>query len=298
MMEDNSNIGEWFFNLDVCVMRSLDFLSAQTLPRPNFSLFRRPLVTGSGNAVESGRILFQGQDAVLSDESSYTSEIQKPVDGAFLISASGKKDAPAIGKAIKERGIKGVLLTCNPNAPAGEYFDSKNVFVYPKIPEPYTYNTSTYMGMIVSKTGESPGKIREHLVSRVAPALPGDFSEFRGYYFLVPKQFHNIKAMLRIKFEELFGRRLGRDFYTPEFATNHATDIVTIDDELAVSIGYDNQSFGARRLNIPLSEDADYGEAMAAAYYVIGKIQASNPPHFKNSLVEWCERRGINPLAK
>ncbi len=296
-MKDNSNIDDWFVNLDVCVIQSLDFLATVPLPYPNFFKFNRPLVAGSGNALETGRILFQGQDAIFSDESNYHEEINKAINGAFLISASGKKDSPDIAGAIKEKGIEGILLTCNSKSPAAEYFSQKNVHVYPKTPEPYTYNTSTYLSMILSKTKENPKKIKNHLISEVLPLLNIDFSRSQGYYFLIPKQFHNVQTMMRIKFEELFGRRIGRDFHTPEFARNHATDIVLADNEITISIGYDNKSFGNYKLNIPLSNEANYGEFMAISYYIIGKIQSSNPPYFKNSIVEWCNKRGINPLA-
>ncbi len=150
-------------DLDEAVVAALKLLSVTRLPETNIREFKRPLVVGSGNAAAAGRIIFRDADAVFADESNYTERLAAAsgIDGAFIISASGGKHAPSIAKDLKSRGLCTVLLTCNERAPAG--LDADKTCVFPKNPEPYTYNTSTYMGMILSSTGEDPRRILRHI---------------------------------------------------------------------------------------------------------------------------------------
>lgn len=296
---DNGNIDNWFFNVDECVLNALGLFMKQGVPVLDRGEFKNPLVVGSGNAAETGKIIYEDVDAVPATESTYERELdaRASIDGGVLISASGGKSSLGIAENLKERGLETKLLTCNPNAPAKKFIEEGNVFVFPKNPELYTYNTSTYMGMILGKTQEDPKKIYEFLKREIEPRLP-DFSDKTGFYFLLPKEFDNIKKMFQVKFEELFGRRFGRDFYTPQFAQEHATDIVVAPHEIAISIGYNNKEFCEDRLNLPLPLWADYGTMMAVGYYTIGKIQSQKPAWFKWNIVDWCDRRGISAFVE
>src|SRR3989344_1638876 len=143
-------------NLDQAFLNALKLFQEQRLPTLKLPSFKRLLVVGSGNAAVTGKILFQGTDAVFADESTYLQKLNvvKSIDGAVIISASGGKHAPIIAKELQKRKKKVILLTTNINAPAREYVDE--MIVFPKQSEPYTYNTSTYLGMILSKTKENP----------------------------------------------------------------------------------------------------------------------------------------------
>ena len=296
---DNSNIDKWFFNVDECVLNALGLFMKQGLPTLDKGNLKNPLVVGSGNAAETGKIIYENVDAVPATESTYERELEArdSIDGAVLISASGGKSSVSIASDLRRRGLETRLLTCNPNPLAGEYIDEGNVFVFPKNPEPYTYNTSTYMGMILGNTREDPEKIYKFLKEEIESRLP-DFSDKTGFYFLLPKKFDNIKKMFQVKFEELFGRRFGRDFYTPQFAQEHATDIVAAPNEIAISIGYENEEFCDDRLNLPLPPGADYGTMMAVGYYTVGKIQSQKPAWFKWNIVDWCSNRGISAFVE
>lgn len=280
-------------DLDVCVVNALKLFIREGLPSLSLGNFSRPLVVGSGNAAATGRILLQDRDAVFADESTYETALDavESIDGAVLISASGRKHAPIIAEQLKKRKLETRLLTCNPDAPAKEHVDPDKVFVFPHQPEPYTYNTSTYMSMILAKTKEDPQGILDHIenvVNQSLSTLTMPLRDFDAFYFIVPDRFDGIRQMLTTKFVELFSRRIAKDVFTSEQA-KHATTLVPTERELFVSLGYRNELWGQHRLNIPLPGNADYGAIMAVGYYVIGKIQAAKPPWFKENVARYCE---------
>jgi len=295
-------------NLDECVIDALNLLSKTKLPSLDIlKKYKRPLVVGSGNAAVTGRIIFEDVDAVFANEGTYEKKIDnvEGIDGAILISASGGKHAPKIAKDLKERGLEVWLFTCNPEALAKEHVDEDKTLVYPKNPEPYTYNDSTYKGMILSRTNEDPKQILNYIKTEVDPLIPPNLADYDAFYLIVSPEFDNIREMLLTKFDELFGSKISGRVYTPE-QTKHAKTVVPSDKEMFISFGYNNQLFGNEnaRLNIPLPENAGYAAMMAIAYYVIGKIQAQNEPFFKKNIVAYCEKASnifgqkIEPIVK
>jgi hypothetical protein len=285
-------------DLDVCVRNALDlFLDPQTkFPKPNLARFRRPLVVGSGNAIATGRIIFDKMDAVFADESSYQGKLDAvdAIDGVVLLSASGGKHAPIIAKDVKARGRKIILFTCNPSSLAGS--DVDEVHVFPSRPEPYTYNTSTYLGMLMSclidKPRDEAGRILDHIHQVVDPALENSgkhLGDYEAFFVLVPEEFDLARVMLTTKFVELFGRRIARDVFTWE-QSKHATTVVEAPKELFLAFGQENTTLGKEHLNIPLPKNATYAAMIAVGYYVIGKLQAQKPDWFKQSIESYVRR--------
>ena len=126
-----ADFDESLINLDECVVSALELFIKKGLPKLDLGNYKRLLVVGSGNAIVTGKILFEDKDAVFADESSYLKKLEAvEVDAAFLISASGGKHAPIIAKELKKRKIKTFLLTNNPDAPAKAVVDK--TFVFPK----------------------------------------------------------------------------------------------------------------------------------------------------------------------
>jgi hypothetical protein len=299
-------------DLDVCVLNALDLFAdpKTTFPRPNLARFKRPLVVGSGNAIATGKIIFDDKDAVLADEGTFKDKLDAigDIDGVALFSASGGKHAPIIAKEVKPKGLSVVLFTSNPSSMAKDHVDE--AYVFPSLPEPYTYNTSTYMGMMMASIVDDPhaeaARIRKYIKEVIDPTLtkcgkkPGDFE---SYYLLVPEQFELIRIMFATKFVELFGRRVARDVFTWE-QSKHATTVVEAPSELFIAFGRKNDSFGKDRLDIPLPENCSYPAIMAIGYYVIGKIQAQKPAWFKQGVVPFVERASklfgqtIKPLVE
>jgi hypothetical protein len=253
-------------------------------------------VIASGNALPTGRILFSGERVVFSDEGQYGAVLKAnpDVDASVVISASGSKHAPIlIGDLIKRR-LRPHLITCSPQSPAAMMLPAERVLATRSNPEPITYNTSTYLGMILSRTRENPLKIKRHLLKAVQPRL-ANLAKFKAFYLLLPSEFEAVAPMFVTKFDELFGGRVTGRCYTVD-QTLHAKTVIPWDEELFISFGYHNRDFGLSqcRLHIPLPADAGPAFTIAAGYYVIGNLQSQMPPWFKEHAEEY--RRIQNKL--
>tara|TARA_Y100000310_G_scaffold345863_1_gene471786 strand:+ start:49266 stop:50183 length:918 start_codon:yes stop_codon:yes gene_type:complete len=275
-------------DLDTCVLAALELFSSTKVPKVKIP-FKRSLVVGSGNAIASGKIIFSKKDAIFADESSIDSKLRsiKTIDGVVLLSASGAKHAPIIAKKAKKKRKKVILLTNTKDSDASHFADK--VYVFPKNREPYTYNTSTYMGMILGYTKEDPKKILQFIKSRVDKVKLPNFSKIKKYYLVIPEEFEGVIRLLNVKFIELFGRNIARDVETFEYIP-HATTVVP-SGELFITFGRKmNPLFGKNQLLIPLPKNAGYAAMMAIGYYVIGKIQKSQPAWFKKNIVNYMKK--------
>lgn len=279
-------------NLDTVVLAALELFSSNSTPEIDTSIYKHPLVVGSGNAEATGKILFETADAIFASESNFEQKLQANphIDGVVLISASGSKHAPIIAKRSKELGRHVTLITNTPNSQAAIELDTEHddeQFVFPKNREPYTYNTSTYMGMILGATKEDPAMIMKFINETFATVQLPDFTAYDKYYLIVPAKFSGIIRMLQVKFIELFGRNIARDIETDEYVA-HATTVAP-SNELFISFGNKNTQWGSteNRLHIPLPDNADYAAMMAVSYYLVGQIQKAYPSYFKDNIVQY-----------
>ncbi len=284
-------------NLDETVLAALAFFAKNKPPRLNLKQFSFPVVVGSGNAFNTAQILFSGSPAIIVSESNFKKTLNtykgliknKTISSALIISASGEKDSIWETKLAKKSGLKTILLTCSPNSSAAKLADK--VIVYKKLPEPYTYNVSTYLGIILSASGEEAINV-EKFIS--AFKITRDLKKYNAYSFILPDEFGAIAPMLEIKRNELFGPYVSlRAFSFGE--ARHAKFINNSDKELVISFG-ENKYFGlkANRLELKMPKDTKSGLVMALAYYLIGKIQASKPAYFKKNIATFCKN---GPLA-
>ncbi len=266
-------------NLDECTINALNLLSKSSFPKIKIT-FNNPLVVGSGNAAALGKILFHG---VFANESNYLEKLKtEKIDGCILISSSAGKHAPIIAKQMKKKKIKTILLTNNPNGEATKFVNK--TYTFPKNTEPYTYNTSTYLGMILAKTGEDPKKILTFLKKIKVPPL----KKYNSYYFIVPEKFDPIREFFETKFDELFGPMIQGEAFTYE-QTKHAKTVVKSNKELFISLGVENKVFGKNKLNYKLPKSADFGLIFCLGYYLIGKIQKTNKPWFKENIENYVK---------
>jgi hypothetical protein len=275
-------------NLDICVLAALELFSQESIPKMNIP-YKRPLVVGSGNAAASGKIIFEKKDAIFADESTVDSKLKniKAIDGIVLLSASGAKHAPIIAKKSKKAGKKVTLVTNTANSEASKFSDK--TYVFPKNREPYTYNTSTYMGMILGQTKEDPQKILRFIKEKISKVKLPNFKKYKGYYLMIPEEFEGVIRLLNVKFVELFGRRISREIETFEYV-KHATTVVPTDNELFISFGQKNTTWGKNRLHIPLPKNSGYVTMMAIGYYVVGQIQKAHPPWFKQNIDSYMKK--------
>lgn len=280
-------------DLDTVVLGALEMLEGRDLPYIDISKYKRPLVVGSGNAEATGQIIFDKVDAVFASESTLDDKLAniKAIDEVVIVSASGGKHAPIIAQKAQQNGKHVTLITNTYDSPAERSLAETDitVHVFPKNREPYTYNTSTYMAMILGYTHEDAAAIRRFIEKSITSIQMPDFSRYNKYYLIIPPQLSGIIRMLQVKFIELFGRNIARDVETNEYV-RHATTVAP-SDELFISFGEPNISWGHpdKRLNIPLPDNADYGSMMAVGYYVIAQIQKAQPQYFKENIAEYCK---------
>ena len=287
-----------FFDLDLCVLAALR-LFTYTRPAPLSFPFKRPLVVGSGNALVTGKILFDDKDAVFADEGNYEEKLKivRNIDGAVLISASGGKHAPQIAQELGKKNIRTILLTNNPKAPALE--SVHETIFFPKQTELYTYNTSTYLGMILAKSKEDPQNILNY-ISQIK--VPQNLRKYNAYCIIIPPEFELIREMFLTKFDELFGPMMVGRVFTSE-QIKHAKTLVPSEKELFIGLGFENKLYGTNRFNLKLPAEADYGMMMAVAYYIIGHIQKQHPPYFKRNIEKYCQKasklfgQAISPIV-
>ncbi len=281
-------------DLDMAVFGALELFEHTVLPSlAPLRALSRPFVFGSENALATAIILFGAQDAIFGDENNYHEMLACLGEerSAILVSASGGKHARAIAEALQEKGDgRAWLITANPKAPAAEYIAHGQVLLFPKNREPYTYNVSTYLGMILAHTHENVSVIRTHIEEYITPLLKkASLSEYAAYCILLPAPFEALVPMVRTKFDELFGPKLCARVFTLEQA-KHAKTVIASEEELFVSIGEENILFGAphRRLFLPLPKEGKEGALMATAYSVVGAISRAYPPYFKDNVEAYC----------
>ncbi|MDP1884195.1 MAG: hypothetical protein Q8L10_02400 [Candidatus Moranbacteria bacterium] len=289
-------------DLDENVIQALDFFAENKVPRFDLKKFNLPFVVGSGNAYNAGTIIFSDKAAIFADESNFKSIIksygavikQGLITQAIIISASGEKDSVWEVALAKKYKLKTTLLTCNADSSAAKIADE--VLVYRKIAEPYTYNVSTYLGMILSATKEDPKEIKRIIKGL---RIPKDFSNHKGFSFILPDRFLNICPMLDIKKSELFGPHLSLRAFSEGHA-RHAKFVIPSEEELVISVNSDNKYFGKskHRWAVKLPGDAGFGAVLCVTYYLVGKIQASQPPYFKENIADYCNSYGPKAYGK
>lgn len=293
---DGKNNMQNIITLDEDVISTLDFFSSNPVPDFNIEKYELPFVVGSGNAYNTGLILFSQKAAVFADESNFKELVHafesaiesKLIKHAVIISASGEKDSVWELELAKKSGLLAILLTTKKNSSAAKI--AEEVIVFESIDEPYTYNTSTYMGMILSSTKEDPKKIKEFINQL---NFPDNFNNYESYSFVVPDKYLNICPMLDIKKSELFGSNISLRAFSQGHA-RHAKFVIRSKNELVITLGEENKYFGEPdcRWDIPISEEVDFASVMAITYYIVGKIQSIKKPYFMENIENYVTDYG------
>ena len=285
-------------SLDECVLAALELFQTVDIKKWDFSKFKKPLIAGSGNAIVTAQIIFSWIDAIFCDETNFDSAIQKDIDWVIILSASGEKHAPIFAENSQKLWFETYLITCSNNSSAEKIIWEKHTIITPKNREPYTYNTSTYMGWVLANTWENPQEIYKYIQEKIDPIVNNfDFSQFSSYLLLTPNNFAGVNQLFRVKFIELFGRKIARDVFSYEHM-KHAITVVPDDNELAISFWEWEFDFENTKLNIPLPADWDLATIMAIWYYVIGKIQQSYPNYFQENIWNYIKRANESWFSK
>lgn len=289
-------------SLDQVVLKSLEFFIKNKPPKLAFKKNSFLLAVGSGNAFNTAKILFSGAQGIIADESNFASILKsyqaliknKSITQAIVLSASGAKDSVWELEAAKKAGLKTKLLTCTPNSPAAKIADESLIFR--KIAEPYTYNVSTYLGMILAGTGEDSKKIIKFIKSL---KFPKNFKKYQAFSFVLLDSFSELAPMLEIKGDELFGPHLSLRAF-PDGHARHAKFVNLWDKELIINIGKKKFYYGDKKNNwsINLPASAGAGLVMALTYYIVGKIQSSQKAYFKDNIERYCDDYGPKAYGK
>lgn len=288
--------------LNQTVLSTLQFFATNKPPTFQVDTYNLPFVVGSGNALSTGKIIFSEKAAIFADESSFKSTIQsyKPViekgliSQAVVISASGEKDSVWELELAKKMGLSTTLFTCKQGSSAAKIADK--VIACRSIAEPYTYNTSTYLGMILASTGEDPNKILDFMKGL---RIPSDLTQYEAYAFALTDLYLNITPMVVVKRDELFGPHIMIRSFTFGHA-RHAKFVHPWEKELVISIGEENNHFGVpdHRWNIDLPSFASFGTVMALCYDICGLIQEAKHPYFKENITAFCTDYGPKAYGK
>jgi hypothetical protein len=289
-------------NLDQATINALEFFKKNPPQKLSLKNKKFPFVVGSGNAYNTAHILFSQNPAIIASESNFKEMIDnyKPLikkglsKETIVISASGEKDSVWETKLAKKMGLKTTLITASKNSSAGKLADKVKVFK--KLPEPYTYNVSTYMAMILGSTQENPEYILNHIKNL---KLPKNFKKYQAYSFILPDKYQGITPMLEIKQRELFGPKLNIKAFSQGEA-RHAKYLIPWQKELVISIGEKNKYFGDKdsHWDINLPKNHNYAYMLSLTYYLIGKIQEAKPDYFKKNIENYCQEYGPKAYNK
>lgn len=284
-------------SLSTTVLGALELFADRGLPDVKIPDYKKPIIVGSGNAIVTARLLYGDSDAFFADENNYREALERENDGAIIFSASGEKHATVVAKEYTAKNVPVTLVTCNPNSTAGEIVGAENTVVTDKNREPYTYNTSTYMGWVFAKTRENPEEIWRFIQEKVQPVLDQKMAGYDGYLLVTPEFFAQGNRLFEVKFIELFARRVARDVRTYE-ELKHAITVVPYEKELCIQFGEGEVEFGSDKMRIPLPENVGLAAMMAIGYFVIGKIQEGKPNWFQDYIGEYIARVSAKPFGK
>ncbi len=273
--------------------------------------FKRRVVVGSGNAIVTWKVIFQWTDVIFADENNYKQAIKMPnVDWVTILSASGWKHSSIIAKDVLEIWLETELITCTKNSKTEKIIKTPplsetplekgrknkknyNIVITPKNPEPYTYNTSTYMWWILAFTKENPEEIYDFLINDLEKQLKDfDFSKYNSFLFALDSQFSNVWNLIDTKFIELFWRKVARDIKTFE-QLKHAVTVVSSETELLIKFSEKEVFFENDILELKIPENIDKAWMMAIWYYIVWFIQNSREQFFKKNIKNY-----IDNLAK
>lgn len=222
-------------SLDQIVLATIEkYLKTENLPSIDLSQFQLPLVVGSGNGYITGKILFRNTPAFFASESEVEEKLEKipSIREVIVVSASGEKHAPIILDAARKMNKKTYLISSSENSTGKD--TANTTVVFPKITEPYTYNTSTYFGYLYgAESGLGLEKLRGFLGDFERILSTTDWSQYTSFCIVLPNQFVLFREMLETKFIELFGRKVARDVFSYE-QMRHATTVVQDERELFI----------------------------------------------------------------
>lgn len=272
--------------LDHYALQALENLSEWEYPKVDIEKTSRNVFVGSGNADNTGRILaqnFGGCAFSVVDYQRFFKNCPKKDLNVYIINASGGKDGVKMARWLTENGWEPKLITCNPEPPAGKFLCLEDIFAFPAIKEPPTYNVSTYVAMLYGILKEDISDIYDKIKNLQIPNL----RKYKFIFFLTDDKYEVIGRMAKRKVAETLAG-LGADNGGYSNAA-HGMLLQPNPDRLVfcISCDYDGESDSYRL------EANSYLEALLSIHYIVGKNQTEkDSQNILRNYFENAKKRG------
>ncbi len=263
-MEEQKN--EKIETLDYYAVKALESLPKWKYPELKIEKTGRNVFVGSGDADNTGRILaqnFGGHGFSVVDYKFFFENNPGSDLNIYIVNASGAKDGIKMAKWLTQNGWQPKLITSNPEPPAGKLLMPEDIFVFPAIKEPPTYNVSTYAAMLYGILKEDISGI----VGRIKNLQAPDLRKYKFIFFLADDKYEIIARVAKRKVAETLAG-IGADGGGYSNAA-HGMLLQPNAGRLVVCINceYDGQG------DVWQMNADSYLEALLSIHYVIGKNQ-------------------------
>ncbi len=252
--------------LDYYVRQTLENLPRWEYPKMEIKKTAGNIFVGSGNADNTGRILareFGGAAFSVVDYQSFFVNCPEKDLNVYIVNASGGKDGVKMAQWLTENGRRPKLITSNPEPPAGEFLRPEDIFVFPAIKEPPTYNVSTYAAMLYGILKEDISGAAQRIESLPVP----DLRKYKFIFFLTADKYEPAGGAAKRKVAETLAG-LGADAGGYSNAA-HGMLLQPNSDRLVVCVNCDYEGEGDW-----WRFDADsYVETVLSVYHIVGKNQ-------------------------
>lgn len=268
--------------LDYYVLQTLENLPKWQYPKMEIKKTSRNVFLGSGNADNTGRILarnFGGAAFSVVDYQNFFENNPEKDSQIYLVNASGGKDGVKMAQWLTKNQWQPKLITSNPEPPAGEFLRKDDIFIFPSIKEPPTYNVSTYAAMLYGIIKEDISGAADRIKNLPIPNL----REYKSIFFLTEDQYENVGNIAKRKIAETLAG-LGADAGGYSNAA-HGMLLQPNPDRLVFCVNCDYDGNGDKYL---LRSNSCL-ELSLAIYYIIGKNQTEKDSqnilrnYFKNA---------------
>jgi hypothetical protein len=254
--------------LDYYVRQTLDNLPKWEYPKLEIKKNCRNVFVGSGNAANAGRILareFGGAGFSVVDYQSFFKNCDDSDRDVYIINASGGKDGVKMAQWLTQNGRRPKLITSNPEPLAGKFLRVEDIFAFPAIKEPPTYNVSTYAAMLYGILKEDISGADERIKNLKVP----DLRRYKFIFFLTDDKYEPAGRVAKRKVAESLAG-LGADAGGHSNAA-HGMLLQPNADRLIVCINCDYEGEG----DWWRFDAGSYIEAILAVHYIVGKNQTT-----------------------
>jgi 8-oxo-dGTP pyrophosphatase MutT (NUDIX family) len=265
---ENQNLAN-IEKLDHYATRAARELSQWKYPEITIEKSSRNVFVGAGDADNTGRILaqnFGGCGFSVVDYKRFFENDPEKDHNVYIVNASGAKDGIKMAQWLTEKGYRPKLITSNPEPPAGKFLKPEDIFVFPAIIEPPTYNVSTYAAMLYGILGEDISGLPDKLEYLKVP----DLRRYKFIFFLTDDKYEIIGRMAKRKVAETLAG-LGADAGGYSNAA-HGMLLQPNPDRLVVALNCEYDGPG----DVYELEGNSYVALILSLHYIIGKNQTDS----------------------